>query len=56
VEDEVLPCDLDAGGVIMLPDVGHELLVKAIRLGHGGLILTLSPAGDDTPEQRVSSP
>jgi hypothetical protein len=50
VEDEVLPGDLDAGDVIMLPDTGHELLVKAVRPSQGGFILTVSPPDDNAPE------
>ena len=49
MEDAVLPGDLDAGDVIVLPDSGQELLVKAVRLGQGGFILAVSPAGDDAP-------
>jgi hypothetical protein len=49
VEDEVLPGDLDAGDVIMLSGTGQELLVKTVRLGQGGFILTVSPVGDDAP-------
>jgi hypothetical protein len=43
VEEEVLPGDLDAGDVIMLSGAGHELLVKAVRMGQGGYILTVTP-------------
>ena len=42
-----LPGDVDAGDVIMLPGAGHEVLVKMVRLGQGGFILTVSPVGDD---------
>jgi hypothetical protein len=47
VTDEVLPGDLDPGDVIILPGAGEELLVKAIRLGQGGFLLTVSAAGGD---------
>ena len=50
MEDEVLPGDLDAGDVIMLLDAKDELLVKAVRLGQGGFVLTVSPVDDDAPE------
>jgi hypothetical protein len=53
VKDEVLPGDLDPGDVIILPGAGDELLVKAIRLGQGGFILTVSPAGDAPGTQRI---
>ena len=49
MEEEVLPGDLDAGEVIMLSGARHELLVKAVRLGQGGFILTVTPIDDDTP-------
>ncbi len=44
VEDSVLPGDLEAGDVIALADEGDGLLVKAVRLGQGGFVLTVSPA------------
>jgi hypothetical protein len=50
VEEDVLPGDVDAGDVIILAGAGHEVLVKMVRLGQGGFILTVSPVGDDTPE------
>jgi hypothetical protein len=56
VEEEVLPGDLDAGDVIILPGAGHKALVKAIRLGQGGFILTVTPIDDDSPGRSSSSP
>jgi hypothetical protein len=46
---------LTPGDVIMLPGVGHKALVKAIRLGQGGFILTVTPINDDSPGQSSSS-
>lgn len=45
----VLPGDLDPGDVIMLPDGKGALLVKAVRLGKGGFILTVVSAEDHAP-------
>ncbi len=47
--EDVLPGDVDAGDVIMLPGAGNEVQVKMVRLGQGGFILTVSPVGDDEP-------
>lgn len=33
----------------MLPGAPDEVLVRAVRLGQGGFILTVSPVHDDTP-------
>ena len=34
----------------MLPAAGDELLVKAVRLGRGGVHLTVWPTDDNAPE------
>ena len=39
----VLPGDLEAGDLIVLADRQDELIVIAVRLGHGGFLLTVTP-------------
>jgi hypothetical protein len=50
VDDVILAGDVDAGDVIVLPDARHAFVVKKVRLGQGGFILTVAPVGDDRPE------
>jgi hypothetical protein len=51
VEDVVLAGDVDVGDVIVLPDADEPVLVSRVRLGQGGLILTVASASGDEPEQ-----
>jgi hypothetical protein len=50
MEDVILAGDVDAGDVIVLPGSCDAVLVKRVRLGQGGFILTVAPVGDDRPE------
>lgn len=42
--------DVNAGDVVVLPGASSAVLVKAVRLGQGGFILTVAPVGDDRPQ------
>jgi hypothetical protein len=50
VEAIILAGDVDAGDVIVLPDARDLVLVKQVRPGQGGFILTVAPVDDDRPE------
>ncbi len=50
MEAIILAGDAAAGDVIVLPDARDAVLVKQVRLGRGGFILTVVPADDDRPE------
>ena len=50
MEDVVFAGDVNAGDVVVLPGTSSAVLVKAIRLGQGGFILTVAPVGDDRPQ------
>jgi len=42
--------DVNAGDVVILPGASSAVLVKAVRLGQGGFVLTVAPVGDDRPQ------
>ena len=46
VVDEVLPGDLAVGDVIAYPGAGGTMVVRTIRLGQGGFVLTVAPVVD----------
>jgi hypothetical protein len=48
VVDEVLPGDLAVGDVIAYPAAGGTMVVRTIRLGQGGFVLTVAPVADGT--------
>jgi hypothetical protein len=50
VEDVVFAGDVNAGDVVVLPGASSAVLVKTVRLGQGGFILTVAPVGDDRPQ------
>ena len=39
--------DVNAGDVVELPGASGAVVVKTVRLGQGGFILTVAPVGDD---------
>lgn len=43
--------DVEAGDLVALPDAVDPVLVKRVRVGQGGFILTVAPADDDRPER-----
>lgn len=47
--DAVFPGDLSAGDVIAQPGEGGELVVRAVRLGHGSFLLTVSALESPSP-------
>jgi hypothetical protein len=49
VEAIILADDVASGDVIVLPDARDAVLVKQVRLGQGGFILTVVPVADDRP-------
>jgi len=50
VEAIILAGDINAGDVIVLPDSRDAVLVKQVRLGQGGFMLTVVPVDDDCPD------
>jgi hypothetical protein len=50
VSNEVLPGDVVVGDIIVLPGAGESLLVRTVRLGQGGFILSVSAPDDRSPE------
>jgi hypothetical protein len=49
VAEAVLPGDLIAGDVITLAEEDCELVVRAVRLGQGGFLLTVSDLKSSPP-------
>lgn len=39
--------DVNAGDVVELPGTSGAVVVKMVRLGQGGFVLTVAPVGDD---------
>lgn len=50
MENVVFAGDVNAGDVVVLPGASSAVLVKTVRLGQGGFILTVAPVGDDRPQ------
>jgi hypothetical protein len=50
VDELIIAGDVGAGDVIELPGTSDAVVVKRVRLGQGGFILTVAPVGDSSPE------
>lgn len=50
MEDLIIAGDVAAGDVVELPGTSDAVLVKRVRLGQGGFILTVAPVDDSRPE------
>ncbi len=50
MKDLVFAGDVNAGDVVVLPGASTAVLVKMVRLGQGGFILTVAPVDDDRPQ------
>lgn len=50
MEDVVFAGDVNAGDLVVLPGASSAVLVKTVRLGQGGFILTVAPVDDDRPQ------
>ena len=50
MEDSIIAGDVDAGDVVVLPGTSDAVVVKRVRLGQGGFILTVAPVDDSRPE------
>ena len=50
MEAVILAGDVNAGDVVVLPEARDAVLVKQVRLGQGGFMLTVAPVHDDKPE------
>jgi hypothetical protein len=50
MDNVVFAGDVNAGDVVVLPGAPSAVLVKTVRLGRGGFILTVAPVGDDRPQ------
>ena len=50
MEDLVFAGDVNAGDVVVLPGASTAVLVKMVRLGQGGFVLTVAPVDDDRPQ------
>jgi hypothetical protein len=50
MDDLIIAGDVHTGDLVVLPEDTDPVLVKRVRVGQGGFILTVAPVGDDRPE------